>query len=131
LGDLEVDIEDTAVTSLACIVNGRPVAIQVHQSFVQRPRSRTTVVTGTNGAIHLDLMAPRLTQTDAGGHLVRQETFDGFHRNQLFVDELKAFLAGIAGGASPAASIREAARSLRIALAARESLRTNQAVPLI
>lgn len=130
LGDLDIDVEDTAVSSLACIVDDRPVPVQVHQSFVQRPRSRTCVVMGDAGAIHLDLNAPSLTRTDRAGIIVEQEPFSGFERNQLFMDELKHFLACVAGDETPAVPLREAAPSLRMALAARESLRTGLAVAL-
>lgn len=130
LGDLEIDVEDTAVSSMECVVNGRPVVVQVHQSFVQRPPSRTCVVSGDAGAIHLDLNLPSLTRTDRTGRVVQQEAFDGFQRNQLFVDELRHFLGCIAGDETPLVPIRDAAQSLRMALAARESLRTGLAVEL-
>jgi len=128
LGDLEIDVEDTATTDMQCCVNGHPVSVQVHQSFVQRARSRTCVVTGDAGAIHVDLNAPTLTWTDAAGRVVEQSGFAGFARNHLFVSELTRFLATIAGDGPPPASVHEAALSLRVALAARASLASGQRV---
>lgn len=131
LGDLDIDVEDTAVTSMECVGDGRPVPVQVNQSFLQRPRSRTCVVNGDAGAIQVDLNSPSLTRTDRAGHIVQRESFVGFDRNQLFLDELRHFLACIAGDATPQVPLAEGARSLRLALAARQSLRTGQVVDCV
>jgi predicted dehydrogenase len=130
LGDFAIDVEDTAVTTMECRFDGRPLPIQVQQTFAQRPRSRSCLVSGDAGCIHVDLNAPRLTRTDAHGRIVDDERFDGFDRNQMFLDELGHFLACVSGRATPLVPIREAAQSLRIALAARQSLRSGQTVEL-
>lgn len=111
-GSLDVDVEDHAVTSMECSVNGRPVAIELQQDFLRRPGARTCEVIGDSGTLNVDLNAP------------------GFERNQLFLEEMKHFLAAIAGESAPLVSAREAAQSLRVALAARESLSSGQVVDL-
>lgn len=130
LSDLDIDVEDTAVTIMECLLDGRPVPIHLQQTFAQRPRSRTCIVSGDAGGIHVDLNAPRLTRTDRDGRVVEDQRFDGFDRNRMFLDELESFLAGAAGRPWRAVPVREAAQSLRIALAARESLRSGQVVEL-
>lgn len=130
LGDLHIAVEDTASTLMECDVDGRAVPIHVQQTFTQRPPSRTCTVSGDAGCIHVDLHAPRLTRTDRHGRLVENEPFDGFHRNQMFVDELDHFLACADGRDTPKVPLREAAHSLRIALAASESLRSSRMVEL-
>jgi predicted dehydrogenase len=129
LGDLEIDVEDTAVSSLECGVEGRPIAAQVYQSFAQGRRSRTCLVTGTHGRLHLDLNVPVLTRIDRDGG-VHEERFPDFERNQMFLDEMRQFLAAVSGGGPPAVAVREAAGSLRMALAAQQSLRTGAAVAI-
>jgi predicted dehydrogenase len=128
LGHLEIDVEDTALTTLECEVDGAAVMMQLHHSFLQRPASRTCEVVGECGTIRVDLNAPSMTVASVSG--VETHTFDGFKRNDLFVTELKHFLSAIGGADAPIVTAREAARSLRIALAARASLASGQAVCL-
>jgi predicted dehydrogenase len=130
LGQLEIDVEDTAHTVMECFVDGRPVPVHVQQSFLQRPASRTCEVMGEAGLIRVDLNAPLLTVMSPDGAIVAREAFGGFERNDLFVDELRHFLDAVAGAHGAAVPIAEAAISLRMALAARESLRTGEAVSL-
>jgi predicted dehydrogenase len=127
-GLLEIDVEDHATITMVNAIDGRDVTIELHQSFAQLSPSRSCVVSGERGEIAVDLMAPSLEVRLAGGRRNR-ETFDGFQRNDLFLDEMKMFLAAVDGGpvAVPAG---DAAVSLRIALAARQSLRTGEAVDL-
>ena len=129
LGDLEIDVEDTATTTMAYRLGTRDVAVEVHQSFLGRPGSRTCRLSGDAGVIDMDLNAPSVTLTRDDGATDRQG-FDGFNRNQMFVDELSHFITAVAGGHAPMVPLREAAASLRVALAARESLRSGQAVAL-
>jgi len=130
LGNLAIEVEDTAHTSMECRVDGRPIAVHLQQTFLQRPRSRTCEVIGEAGTIRVDLNAPTLTVTAVDGSTTERQTFDGFQRNQLFVDEMKAFLAAIAGEGAGLVPIRQAAQSLRVALAARESLGSGRVVEL-
>ena len=82
--------------------------------------------------IHLDLNAPTSDPDRCRGpHRRSTRPFHGFQRNQLFLDEMKHFLACVAGDEfsrwSRSATLRQ---SLRVALAARESLDTGRAVEL-
>ena len=129
LGDLAIDVEDTALTSLECQVDGHPVAVQVHHSFLQRPPSRTCEIVGATATIRVDLRAATLI-VEGASQVIESTSYDGMPRNQLFIDELRHFLAAIAGAAAPVVTVREAARSLRMALAARTSLATGQVVEL-
>jgi predicted dehydrogenase len=123
---LETGVEDWAETS---IVTDRGIAIELRQSFDQQPPTRTCVAVGERGTIAVDLNAPWIELRAADGSVMSRQTFDGFTRNTMFIDEMKTFLAAIDGGAA-AVSAREAAVSLRAALAAKQSLATGQAVAL-
>ena len=127
LGDLDLDVEDTALTTLDHQIDGRTVAMQLHHTFLQRPSSRTCEIVGSAGTIRVDLRAPSLVVESPDG--VSESTlFEGFQRNQLFVDELRQFLAAIDGAARPVATARDAMQSLRVALAAKESLASGRVV---
>lgn len=129
LGALEIDVEDTALTTLEVDVEGRPVVMQTHHSFLQRPASRTCEIVGEAGTIRLDFIASTMAVASTQG-VVEQHSFADRPRNQLFVDELTGFLAALAGDRTAIVPAPDAARSLRVALAARQSLATGQVVTL-
>ncbi len=126
LSRLEVDVEDTASTLLE--YDG--LAVHVHQDYLQRPPSRTCQVIGDEGKIIVDFLASSIRIFDATGGLTHDQTFAGHARNQLFLDELSHFLACLREGRAPQVTVRDGACSLRVALAARQSLETGQVVDL-
>jgi predicted dehydrogenase len=127
---LEVDVEDTASILLECSVDGRAIPVHVHQDYIQRPPSRTCEIVGDAGKILIDLRLLTLTAYDGEGNLIESSENPGFERNQLFLDEMTHFLACVEGRESPRVSIRDGARSLAIALAAKESIATGHVVDL-
>jgi predicted dehydrogenase len=127
---LEVDVEDTASILLECSVDGQAIPVHVHQDYIQRPPSRTFEVIGDAGKILVDLRQLTLTLFDADGNIAESSSNPGFERNQLFLDEMTHFLACLEGREIPRVSIRDGARSLAIALGAKESIETGQVVDL-
>jgi predicted dehydrogenase len=130
LSSLEIDVEDVAAISMEFNVDGRNLPVHVHQDYLQRPPSRTCRVIGDAGKIIVDFNVPSLQVFDVQGQLSESRGFDGFKRNQMFLDETKHFLACIAGKEEPVVNLRAGAQSLRMALAAKESLQTGKAVEL-
>lgn len=130
LSSLEINVEDTASILMECVVEGQTVPVHVHQDYVQRPPSRTCQVIGDAGKILVDLRAPTVNVFDSQGNLAETNTFEGFQRNQLFLDEMQHFLACLQGKRAPLVTVRDGAQSLRMALAAKESLATGQIVAL-
>lgn len=130
LSGLEIDVEDTASILMECVVEGRPVPVHVQQDYVQRPPSRTCQVIGDTGKILLDFHGLTVRVFDGRGQPAESNAFEGFQRNQLFLDELKHFLVCLKGDQTPMVTVRDGAQSLRIALAAKESLATGHVVKL-
>jgi predicted dehydrogenase len=130
LSSLEIDVEDTASILMEYMVDGLPVPVHVHQDYVQRPPSRTCQVIGDQGKILLDFHGPSVKIFDGVGQLAESRAFEGFQRNQLFLDELKHFLACVKGDETPKVTVRDGGQSLRMALAAKESLATGDVVRL-
>jgi predicted dehydrogenase len=128
LGQLDIDVEDTASSVLECMADGRSVAVHVQQSFLQRPPSRTCEIVGEHGTIRADLRTA--TVRVSVGAAAAQEVSFRVERNQLFLDELRHFLAAVAGRPAPIVTAREAAQSLRVALAAKASMASGQMVTL-
>jgi predicted dehydrogenase len=121
---LEIDVEDTA--SILMDFGGVPV--QLHQDYLQNPPRRTLQVVGDLGKLVADLLAPHLTVFREGS-MIEEATYEGFQRNDMFRDEMRHFLECIEGRATPVVSLRDGAMSLRMALAARESLETGRVLP--
>ena len=130
LSSLDIDVEDTASILMECIVDGRPIPVHVHQDYVQRPPSRTCQVIGDAGKIMLDFHGLTVKLYDGDGQLVQTDSFEAFQRNQMYLDDLAHFLGCIRGEQEVMVSVRDGAQSLRMALAAKESIETRKAVDL-
>jgi predicted dehydrogenase len=130
LSDLEVDVEDVASILMQFRVAGRRVPVHVHEDYIQFPPSRSCQLIGSSGKILLDLRGLSLTHWDADGQIRESKTLDNFDRNQLFVDQTTHFLACLTGAEKPMVSLHDGIQSLRMALAAKESLATGGVVTL-
>jgi len=128
LTSLEVDVEDTASILLECVVDGQAIPVHVHQDYIQRPPTRTCEVIGDAGKLLLDLREHTLIAYDGEGTIIESSSVEDFERNQLFLDEMQHFIACLAGRETPQVSIRDGARSLAIALAAKESIATGRVI---
>jgi predicted dehydrogenase len=130
LSSLEVDVEDTADILMECTLDGHPVPISLHQDYIQNPPSRSCEIIGDAGKILVDLRALTVDVFDGGGRQVESTSYEGFQRNQMFLDEIKYFLDAVDGKQTPLVSLRAGAQSLRMALAVKESLASGKAVEL-
>ncbi len=128
LSRLELDVEDTASMLMDYDEHGRHVPVYVHQNYLQRPAKRTLEIIGDAGTIAMDLRAPSLNVFDARGHVTEAKTYDAFERNHLFLDEMRHFLNCVEGKEAPMVSARDGIESLRIALAAKQSLASDEPV---
>jgi predicted dehydrogenase len=124
LSSLDIDVEDTVDILMEYQMDGQPTPVSVHLDYVQRPPSRTCEVIGDSGKIMIDLRALMVNVWDGNGNLVESSSYEGLERNQLFLDELRCFLRYLQGAPANLPSIREAAQSLRMALAAKESMQS-------
>jgi predicted dehydrogenase len=136
LSRLEVDVEDTADILMNFTVDDQPVPVSLHEDYLQRPPSRGCAVIGDAGKILLDFPSLSVTVFDGEGKQVESTSFKNFQRNQMFLDELTHFLKfplpkrEDRGSAAPLVGLRDAAQSLRMALAAKESLATGKVIKL-
>lgn len=131
LGDLEIDVEDVASILMRCGGEGSGgFPVHLHQDYLQNPPSRTCQVVGSAGKILLDLRAGTLGVFDGAGRSIHSETLDKFDRNQMFIDEMAHFLAAVAGKQRPVVDLAGGITSLKMALAAKQSLASGQPVNL-
>lgn len=122
LSSLDVDVEDVTSTLMQFERDGIQFPVHLHQDYVQRPASRRCEIVGDTGKIEIDLQRHTMKLYDASGGLAQANEFSGFQRSQMFIEETQRFLACIEGREAPAITLRDGAQSLRMALAAKESL---------
>ncbi len=130
LSSLEIDVEDTVEILMDTSKDGQPMPVSLHLDYLQRPSTRTCQVIGDSGKILVDLRLLSVSVFDSHGEQIESTSYEGFERNQLFLGELKDFLAGMRGSATQLVNLREGAKSLRMALAAKESLASGNVVEI-
>lgn len=128
LSRLEVNVEDSVSMLLQCDYQGKPLPVHIHLDYLQRPPQRVCEVIGDAGKAHYDYYAGEVTFHETATGNTETYSFRDFDRNQMFMEELKHFLACIRGDAKPLIDLREGIRSIKIALAADQSLQCQQSV---
>jgi len=131
LSRLEVDVEDSVSILLHCEREGRPLPVHVHLDYLQRPPQRVCEVIGDAGKVRYDYYAGQVELHDLNARTTEIFSFRDFDRNRMFIEELRHFLACLRGEEQSSVDLREGARSLRIGLAADESLQKGEAVPCL
>lgn len=130
LSNLEIDVEDTATSLMQYRGPLGEFPIHLHQDFIQRPPVRTFKIVGDGGYAEMDLISTSLKVYTAEGELVESSAFEGFARNDMFRDQARHFLDCLQGHATAQVSLFDGLQSLRLALAARASLRSGAIVHL-
>lgn len=115
LSDLEMETEDTA--ALALRMSDGALA-EIHMDCVQRGYARNCKVIGTEGTLIWDF-------GEGVRHLMKDGTWHGYPLvpdvNEMYVEEMRRFLACVRGEAVPMVDGATGRRVLEIALAAKES----------
>lgn len=126
--DLELEVEDTAEIGLR-FANG--VLGTVHLDYNQRPPAHHLEITGTRGTIRWDNEdgAARLWQVETGDWEIAPPP-NGFERNDLFLAQMRHFLAVASGVESPRCTLDDGIQALKLALAVYESARTDCATDI-
>lgn len=130
LSHLEINVEDIASILMECFMDGQVVPVHLLMDFIQQPPSRTCQVIGDKGKILLDFHVPTVQVFNKYGQLTETHTYENFQRNDMFLDEMRHFLDCLHGKSKPLISLRDGAQSLKMALAALESLDTGRVMEL-
>jgi len=126
LGSLHVDVEDTAEILLRT-ANG--AIAEIHLDFLQRVYSRTCKIIGTQGTLLWDYSENMVRLYSA--KTKEWKTFPlQTEPNEMYLEEMKHFLACINGKAVPLIDGYEAKKVLEIALAAKKSANVGKAMHL-
>lgn len=126
VSDLELDVEDTA-DMLLHFASGAVGSI--HVDMAARAPYRQCRITGTDGTLICDMLAPsvRLYRAETG---TWEDVFlpANFEPGAMYVAEMQHFLACIQDGNMPIISGREAKRIVALCLAVHESARIGQRI---
>ncbi len=125
LGQLEIDVEDTANVLLEFETGARGF---VHLDFLQSPPTHYLEIAGEEGTIRWDAHQPGWWMFRRGRERQVFETPAGFERNHMFMDEMRHFLECLEGRARPEVTLQDGIRALAITLAAKESAREQRPV---
>jgi len=123
LSTLDIDVEDTVQARL----EGMAASVCVRQTFASRPPRRAISVTAERGVVTLDLLTG-LIATDVDD--LSPPSFDGYQRNQMFIDEARHFSACVAGQEQPSIPLDDGIAVLRLALAVKNAMRLGRAVEI-
>ena len=126
VSDLEIEVDDLAEIALS--LESGAVA-SVHLDALQRVYRRDCQIIGEDGSIFLDFSDKSVKAFHAGTK-AWSEFRTAEEPNEMFLRELKHFVACARGEAKPVQDAREAKRVLEIALAAKKSSKSRKAVRL-
>lgn len=127
IGGLGIEVEDNADVLLK-FKSG--VIGNVHLDYIQRPPEHYVRIIGQNGTIHWDNLAGFLKWHSSKGKWKKVSVPEGFERNNLFLDEMRHFISCIAKNEQPLCTIDDGIKALRIALAAKQSVKEKGMVKL-
>ncbi|MEQ8247502.1 MAG: Gfo/Idh/MocA family oxidoreductase [Alphaproteobacteria bacterium] len=131
LSNLELDgVEDTAVITMSCDVEGRTIPVTVGLDFLQKPPRRFLHLVGESGVIHWDYYDNLVIVEEAAGGLKRIHEFPGFARNAMFEAEIRNFLDAIQGRGNVRIAIEDGIAATEVCLAARDSMNSGRAIDL-
>ena len=128
--DLEIDVEDVASVTMEFTSQGKPLPVHLQLDYLQYPPSRQCEIIGDKGKILMDLIANEVLLHANRSASPERFKLDAFERNQLFLDELKHFLNCVETRRQPIVTLEDGLQSLRMALAAKESIVTGRVIEL-
>lgn len=127
---LEIDVEDVATIMMKYDIDGCNVPICIQEDYLQSPPSRKCRIVGTKGKVEFDLLESTIVVYDEDGKTIYKERYE-FERNDMFLEEMNIFLNAVEGkDKKHLITIEEGAKSLKVALAAKESLQTGKIVKI-
>lgn len=130
LSSLDVDTEDCVEALLEMTYQNKSLPVSLHMDFFQRPAVRQCSVVGEEGRIIMDLVKLEVTIEKPDSKENEIFPLENFQRNDLFIDELKYFLNCIEQNTAPVVTLEDGLKSLRIALAIKQSLKEGRVITL-
>jgi predicted dehydrogenase len=129
LGELELDVEDTAQIGLR-FVGGALGSL--HIDYVQQPPSHRLEIGGTRGRLTCELLAGITRFYDSEKNAWEEYPLpEAWERNVMFMEEMTHFLAVARGETAPNCTLEDGVRVMRLIAAVQDSNETGRRVSLI
>lgn len=129
LSDLEIEVEDTA----EIILNFRNGLFgSLHLDYIQQPPSHTLEIIGTDGSIRWNYSDGMLHHYLNEAKQWKQYPLEeGFSRNDLFLEEMRHFIACVAGSQQPVCTLEDGVYAQRLIEAVYQSSRQHRFVKVM
>jgi len=128
LSDLDIDVEDMAEIGIL-FENGTIGSL--HLDYVQQPPTHNLEIIGTRGVIRWDYYQGDVHVYDGTAKHWNVFSIDsGFVRNDMFLDEMRHFIAVTRGEEESICTLEDGIQALKIALAAVQSSREGKMISL-
>ena len=125
---LDIDVEEGA-NGIFAWEGDKDFEFAVHTDFIQYPPAHRFKIVCDAGRIEADLNAAKV-KVYAGDESARQESFEDFQRNDMFIEELKDFLDCIEGKRDRLISFEDGLEALKMAVAMKKSAAEERSIRL-
>jgi predicted dehydrogenase len=128
LGDLDLDVEDTAEIGLQFLSG---MLASVHLDYLQQPPEHFLEIIASDGTLVWKYYEGEIKWYESLQNKWQSwNTPKDFARNDMFLAQMRHFLALVGGETTPVCSLEDGIQDLRIALAALESSQSKKLVRL-
>tara|TARA_B100000767_G_C19772645_1_gene540878 strand:- start:3569 stop:4615 length:1047 start_codon:yes stop_codon:yes gene_type:complete len=122
---LEVDVEDSIQILMNTKIKNKKIPISISLNYVEKPPERTFEVIGDKGKILCDLNKNTIHwHSHTKKNKKSKFSFPAFKRNDMFLDEMKAFLSFASGNKKIGISLKDSEMSLKIVFLAKKSMKS-------
>ena len=124
---LEVNVEDSVQILMNTIIKNKKIPISISLNYVEKPPERTFEVIGDKGKILCDLNKNTIYHySHTKKNIESKFSFSHFKRNDMFLDEMKAFLSFASGNKKAGISLKDSAISLKIVFSSKKSIKSGK-----
>jgi len=127
-GALRIDAEDHVSSVLTYRRDGNPLVVSLDQDCLRYPPRRSYELRGTLGTLRFDAYRNELKRVPFDGQVVVEYADPAFQRNELFLRQMRHFVACVRREETPRVDLATGATSLRMAIAVRESMASGREV---
>tara|TARA_R110000851_G_scaffold135045_1_gene270426 strand:- start:14033 stop:15028 length:996 start_codon:yes stop_codon:yes gene_type:complete len=117
-GLLDIDVEDTVD---AMLTGQGGTIFHLHLDFLQRCASRSFKAVGENGTLTWNLLSNEVTFHKSGATMEVLLSDSGYDRNEMYVEQLRAFVAYAEGGSEFSSTLESSIEVMRLVDAIRLS----------
>ncbi len=124
LSQLDLDVEDSVQVLMECEKYKKNFPVNVSLDYLNWPPKKEFIINGDLGNITCDLIKNKFIFNKRKTREIIINNYSEFERNDMFISQIKHFFELSESKTIPKIDLRTAFNSLKIALAAKRSLKT-------